>query len=120
MKCLDTYALVEIRDGNPKFVLLLDEDIIFPDTTMAEFYAVLYRKHGLQTAEYWHDKLCMFSKPVSHDIMLKAVRFRIDNKNQNFSFFDAVGYVFAVDNKMQFVTGDKEFRNMPGVVFIQK
>ncbi|MFH1072362.1 MAG: PIN domain-containing protein [Nanoarchaeota archaeon] len=118
MKCLDTYALVEIHNGNPRFAHLLNDDVAITDITMAEFYADLYRKHGLKTADYWHKKLSFLCMPVSRDILVKAVRLRIDHKKQNFSFFDCVGYIYAGENNMQFVTGDKEFRGMKGMEFI--
>lgn len=120
MKCLDTYALVEICDGNSVFSNLLNEEIVITDLTMAEFYADLYRKYGLPTANYWHKKLSALCRPVSRDILIKAVTYRIDNKKQNLSFFDCVGYLFAVENKIIFVTGDKEFKDKPNVQFRSK
>ncbi len=118
MKCLDTYALVEINNGNPKFANLLAEEAVITDVIMAEFYGYLYRKYDLKTADYWHRRLSFFCKPVSRDIMIKAVRFKADNSKEDLSFFDCVGYIFAIENSMKFVTGDKEFRNKPGVEFV--
>ncbi len=120
MKCLDTYALVEIYDGNPAFAGLLNEKVIITDITMAEFYADIYRKDNIQTADYWHRKLSTLCRPVSREILLKAVKFRLDHKKENLSFFDCVGYLFAVENKMTFVTGDKEFKEKPNVQFMPK
>jgi len=119
MLCLDTYALVEINNGNAKFVDLLDKDVVITDLTMTEFYADMYRKYDEKTADYWHRKLSVFCRSVSRDILIKAVKFRIDNKKQNFSFFDCVGYVFALENNIKFVTGDKEFKHKEGVLFIK-
>ena len=120
MKCLDTYALVEISNGNPRFASLLSEEIVIPDLTMAEFYGDLYRKYGLKTAEYWHRRLSLLCQTVQRDILIKAVRYRFDNKKQNLSFFDCVGYTFAQEHKIVFVTGDKEFKEKEGVEFISK
>ena len=58
MKCLDTYPLVEIHNGNPKFAHLLTEEIVITDLTMTEFYGYLYRKYNKQTADYLHKKFC--------------------------------------------------------------
>jgi len=38
LKYLDTYALVEIIDGNPSFTNYLDDDFCFNDHTLIEFY----------------------------------------------------------------------------------
>lgn len=118
MKCLDTYALVEIHDGNPKASGLLNEDAVITDLTVAEFYGHLYRKHGAATADYWHRKLSFLCKPVKREIMVKAMKLRIENRKQNLSFFDCAGYIFAIENGMAFVTGDKEFKKMEGVEFL--
>ncbi len=119
MKCLDTYALVEINNGKPEFTGLLNEDLVITDVTMAEFYAVMYRAYNLRTADYWHKKLSFFCRPVSREILLKASKFRVDNNKQDLSFFDCVGYIYALENNMKFVTGDKEFRFREGVEFIK-
>ncbi len=119
MRCLDTYALVEIHNGNPKVSDLLNEEAAITDITMAEFYGYLYRKHNAATADYWHRKLSFICKNVSRETLIKATRFRIDRKEQNLSFFDCVGYVFAAEKGMKFVTGDKAFKQMDGVEFVK-
>jgi len=119
MLCLDTYALVEINNGNSGFIHFLDKEFIITDLTMAEFYADMYRKYDERTADYWHRKLSVFCRPVSREILVKAVKFRIDNKKQNLSFFDCVGYVYSLENDMKFVTGNKEFKDKEGVLFIK-
>ena len=120
MKCLDTYALVEIHDGNPKFVHLLSEEIIITDITLAEFYGVLYKRYGKLTAEYWNKKLDPFCRAVSRQTLLQAAAFRIENNQQNLSFFDCVGYMFSLENNYTFVTGDKEFEKKKGVELLKK
>lgn len=119
MLCLDTYALVEINNGNPKFSGLLDKDAVITDLTMAEFYANIYRRYDEKTADYWHRKLGPFCKIVSRGILIKAIKFRIDNRKKSLSFFDCVGYMYALENNMLFVTGDKEFQHREGVMFIK-
>jgi predicted nucleic acid-binding protein len=52
--------------------------------------------------------------------LLNAAKFRVDNNKQNLSFFDCIGYMYALDNDMRFVTSDKEFESKEGVEFIRK
>ena len=119
MKCLDTYALVELHNGTPRFSGLLNEDAVIPDIIMAEFYGVLFRKMGLQTADYWLRKLSYLCRPVSRDILIKAVRYRMENQKERLSYFDCVGYIFALENGMKFVTGDPAFQKREGVEWIK-
>ena len=118
-KCLDTYALIEINNGNLKFAGLLNEDVIITDLTFAEFYGNIFRKYDKKTADYWHRKLEFFCRPVSRDILLKSVIFRIEHAIENLSLFACVGYVYSLENNYKFVTGDNAFKNKEGVVFIK-
>ena len=87
MKCLDTYALVEINNGNPEFAALLSENIVITDLTFAEFYGDLLRRYDKKTADYWHTKLAAFCRAVSREILLKAIAYRIEHAKENLSFF---------------------------------
>jgi len=119
MKCLDTYALVGISDGNQKFTALLNEDVVITDLTMAEFYGVLFRKFNIRTADYWHRKLAFFCRPVPRGVLLKAAIFRIEHSKEHLSLVDCVGYMFARELNIKFVTGDQAFKNKDSVEFIK-
>ena len=119
-KCLDTYALVEIYLGNEKFAEYLNADFIINDLTLAEFYGVLLKEYGEGEAELWLKKLERYSVQVTRRVLVEAIKFRQEHKKQNVSFFDAVGYVFSLKNGYHFVTGDKEFENLPNVEFKKK
>ena len=116
-KYLDTYALAEIAQGNPQFLTYLSQDFIISDLTLAEFYAVLLWEEGVAMADHWFKKLEPYSAPVVRSILIKAIRFRYEVRKQNVSFFDAVGYIFALEHHCLFVTGDKEFEGLRGVEF---
>jgi len=120
MLCLDTYALIELHDENPKFAFLLNKNFVITDLTLTEFFSMMYKKHDRKTADYWFEKLSSFSKLVSKDIMKKAALFKLKNNKQKLSFFDCVGYIYSLENNLKFVTGDKEFKNKKGVMFISK
>ncbi len=119
-KCLDTYALIEIANGNPKFAEYLNSNFVIIDLTLAEFYAVLLREEGEKIADYWFKKLERYSLLVIKEILIEAIKFRHEHRKQDISFFDAVGYIFSVKNGYYFVTGDKEFENLPNVEFKKK
>ena len=118
-RCLDTYALMEIYLGNEKFAGYLNVEFVINDLTLAEFYGVLLKEYGEGEAELWFKKLERYSVQVSKKILIEAVKFRHTNKKQNISFFDAVGYIFSLNNRYIFVTGDKEFEKLPGVEFVK-
>jgi predicted nucleic acid-binding protein len=119
-RCLDTYALVEIALNNPKFKEYTNMPFVIADTTLAEFYSVLLREEGESVADYWYKKLERYSLTVDKEILIMAIKFRNKHKKQNISFFDAVGYIFALKKGYLFVTGDKEFENLPNIEFKKK
>tara|TARA_Y100000310_G_scaffold343192_1_gene449725 strand:- start:176 stop:547 length:372 start_codon:yes stop_codon:yes gene_type:complete len=120
VRCMDTYALMEIIGGNPKFIDYLKIEFVITEEILAEFYYVLLRDHDEKTAEYWFNKLEGYSVSVNRFILKEAVKFRYDHRKQDVSFFDAVGYIYSVKHNMLFVTGDKEFEDLDNVEFVKK
>ncbi len=119
IKFLDTYVLCEIFQGNEKYFSYIEDDFVVIDVILAEFYWVILREYNEATARYWLSKLRLNSLPCSLELMQKGMAYRKKIK-RNLSFFDAVGYTFAQENNMLFVTGDKEFQSLPGVEFVSK
>jgi len=48
------------------------------------------------------------------------MKFRKKNKKRNLSYTDCIGYVYATENDLIFLTGDKEFENLENVEFVKK
>lgn len=119
VKVLDTYVLCEILQGNKNYFSYLEGDFVLADLTLVEFYWVILREYNESTAHYWLSKLQLNSFPCSLELMAKAMMNRKKIK-KSLSFFDAVGYTLALEQNMPFVTGDKEFKSLPGVEFIPK
>jgi rRNA-processing protein FCF1 len=119
MDCLDTYALVEIHNCNPVFSALLNDDFVITDITLAEFYGLLYRRHGRTTADYWLKKFESYAVRVETQTLMDAIRYRTDFAQENLSFFDCVGYMHSLAQGLMFLTGDKAFKNKKGVRFIK-
>jgi predicted nucleic acid-binding protein len=117
--CLDTYALVEMHDRNSNYTHIFDNDWVVTELTLAEFYSVLLRKHNRKTAAFWCAKFMPFAVKIPLNTLLQAMHMKVECAKQNLSFFDCVGYIYAREHKMQFVTGDKEFKGKEGVLFIK-
>ena len=123
IKCLDTCALIEIAMQNPRFNTYLNADIVIPNTTLAEFYGWILQKYDERTALFWIKKCEPYVTPVKTAILISAMNFRSvhrKKKASNISFFDAVGYAFALEYKYAFVTSDNAFRNLPSVELVGK
>jgi predicted nucleic acid-binding protein len=117
--CLDTYALVEIEKGNPFYKNIVNKKFVIAEPVLAEFFYVLLKERDEKTALYWMNKLRPFSKSINLDVWIKSIKYRYDNKKQNLSIFDCIGYIYSLENKMRFVTGDKAFLKKKNVLFIK-
>lgn len=118
--CLDTYALWEIHFENPKYSVLLNHPFVITNWTLVEFYRTMLKRYGKQTSMFWYNKLIAYIKDVNMDLLFKAVDYQHENKREDLSLFDCIGYVYSIENNFIFVTGDKAFKHRKSVLFIQK
>ena len=56
---------------------------------------------------------------INDDSLKEAMKFRKENKKKDVSYTDCIGYIYAKRNGLKFLTGDKEFENMPNVEFVK-
>jgi len=94
-------------------------DFVVAEPTLAEFYYVLLRDYNEQIANLWLEKFRSFIRPVPFSIWAKAMKYKHENNKENLSFFDCIGYMFAIENGYPFVTGDKQFAKRKGVMYIK-
>ena len=55
----------------------------------------------------------------SKETIRRAMLFRQHHKKKNLSYADCIGYQLALDREIRFLTGDKEFKILPHVEFVQ-
>ena len=118
--CIDTYALWEIIQGNPKFSFLLNEEMVITEWTLLELYKTMIKSFDKSFSLLWIEKFRPFSRTVNFETLMMSVDFFEENKKKNLSLFDCVGYIYSKTNNLRFVTGDKEFKDMENVLFITK
>ena len=120
INCLDTYALWEIQFENPKFAFLLNQPFVITNWTLVELYKTMLKQFGRDTALIWYEKFKVHCEEIAIDLLIKAVDFQHENRKEDVSLFDSIGYVFSLEHNYNFVTGDKAFKNKENVLFIQK
>ena len=115
----DTYAIIEIIKGNKNYEKYKLEDIITSILNLGELYYAMLRDFDRQIADFWHEKLKTVSISVDSDIVIKAMKFRFENKKKGFSFIDCVGYILSNELDIIFLTGDPAFEGLPNVEFVK-
>ncbi len=113
---LDTFAIMEIIKGNAKYEKYLDSELF---TSLLNLYELYYNL--LKVAdEKAKDKFFQFKQflvPMKDEHIFLASDFRLKNSKLNLSYVDALGYVIAKEEGMEFLTGDKVFKSMSNVEF---
>lgn len=113
---LDTYALIEILKGNPRF----DEFSHAGRTSLLnllELHIRLAREFGDEMADSNFGRLRHLALEPTDAEILAASRIRRHHPKKDLSLPDALGYAMARSRALEFVTGDPSFRDMPGVIF---
>lgn len=115
----DTYALVEITANNPNFLRFTEEPVVTTKFNLVELFYILLSKLGEQQAKEAFERFKDSENEVPDEILFKAMKFRLANKKKALSYADCIGYIFALENKMKFLTGDDAFRGMENVEFVK-
>lgn len=116
----DTYALLEIIQGNQNYDKYIDTKIIITEFILAELCFRLIREVGVERAFSYVDKFSSFVVAVDKEVIKKAMVYRFQNLKKEVSITDCIGYFLAKSLGIKFLTGDKEFKNLHDVEFVSK
>ncbi|PIO08967.1 PIN domain nuclease [Candidatus Woesearchaeota archaeon CG08_land_8_20_14_0_20_43_7] len=120
MKCFfDTYALIEVIIGNPAYERFSNYVAITSRFNLIEFYYSLLNQYDEEVAQIFYKKFKGCVREIDDEVIFKAMALKIKNKKRHLSYVDCIGYVYAQQNKIPFLTGDKEFKDMKGVEFVK-
>jgi predicted nucleic acid-binding protein len=116
----DSYALIGILSGSGNYEgFKLSEGL----TTLLNLMEVQYylHKEGIKEEEIKDTLNYMLPMCIGYSASdcFDAVKFRFKNKKRKLSYVDCLGYVLAKRRGITFVTGDKEFSDLPNVTFIR-
>lgn len=116
----DTYAFWELIEGNPDYDKFTKRVIILTTKlNLMELHYGLLMKYGKQDADRIYDELSPYAIEFDSGIIKKANEFRASMKGHNLSYVDCIGYTIAQLRGVDFLTGDKEFENLPGVEYVK-
>lgn len=116
----DTYALYEFIGGNKRYKDYFENNkIVITKLNQIELFYRVLREFGLEKAREYYFQFEPFVEEIDYKIVEKSMLFRIENKKRELSYADCVGYAFSLLNNMKFLTGDKEFKDIPNVEFVK-
>ncbi len=115
----DSYAVIEVMNGNPNYNNYLNCGILLTKLNIFEVYYSLLRKSMKKEAEIFIELYSQFIIDFDEEIIKNAAIFRLQNKAMNLSMADCIGYLLSKSLGIKFLTGDKEFKDLDNVEFIK-
>lgn len=113
----DSYAIIELIKGNPQYVKYSQEIVVTSIFHLIEVYWSILNNFDKHKAEENYTKFRDCVVDIDDLTLKEAIQFRKEHKQQDLSYADCIGYIYAKKNKLLFLTGDKEFKHLPHVAF---
>lgn len=112
---LDTYALVELVKGNPRYRRFLAAKLFTTLWNLTELYLVVLRDHGEEESKRQFARFRGLVVEIPDDWLFDAMALQL--RKAALSYADAIGYVAAQRLDARFLTGDEAFRRLENVEF---
>lgn len=113
----DTYAVMEIISGNPNYKRFIDAETILTKLNLFEIFYSILKQKGREKAKAYLDMYEDFSVDFDADII--EIAGVLKKSKPKLSMADCIGYVLAAEAGVRFLTGDREFEDMPNVEFVK-
>ncbi len=114
----DSYALFELLEKNPKYLPYENRSFILTIFNVAEVVYFVLKDWGIDAAREMYQDLLEHVVEVDEETLLSAVRLRHEYNKRKLSYTDCIGYVCALRKKIPFLTGDRQFHDLPNVEFL--
>lgn len=116
---LDSYAIIEIIKNNKNYDKFKTTVNLTNIMNLLEVHYFISKDLGNSVADSIINKLKSVIIDISIDDIKEASNFRLENIKKKFSFIDCLSYIMAKNRGYIFVTGDKEFKDLPNVEFVK-
>ncbi|MDI6720836.1 MAG: PIN domain-containing protein, partial [Candidatus Aenigmarchaeota archaeon] len=97
----------------------VDEEMATCILNLYELHYIMIKSFGEEKAKSYFHRFKNMALEIRDEWIFLASKFKLEMSKENISFADALGYAIAKDNGMKFLTGDKEFRDLPNVEFVK-
>lgn len=117
MLFFDSFALIEIIKGNQNYKKYLKEIVVTTRLNLMEVYYSLLKESNEEKAGFYYNFYLPACVSISDDTIKTAMKLK--SKNRRLSYIDCLGYVLAMEFGIRFLTGDKEFKDLENVEFVE-
>jgi predicted nucleic acid-binding protein len=126
MYFLDTCAMIGYFENKKEYVEIIENNpFSVSKFQLMELYFISLREQGEALADKYYDVFSRYEVPLYEQTIKDAMKKRLelqkikkDGKKLNISYVDALGYQYALENGLKFVTCDPAFENMQSVEYV--
>ncbi|MDO8508491.1 MAG: PIN domain-containing protein [Nanoarchaeota archaeon] len=115
----DTYAFVEIIKGNHNYLPYKNAGIITTKLNIFELYHGCLKDKNEELGEEVVQKYFSLIKDFDREVIKEAAKLKFKLNKRNLSMADCIGYCFAKQLGIKFLTGDNQFKDMENVEFVK-
>ncbi len=115
----DSYALIEILKGSPSYDKYIGADFLLTKLNLFEVYESILKDFGEKEAILFLEDYYGFAIDYEKETIIASAKLHLSMRKRHVSMTDCIGYTIAQQYNIPFLTGDKEFRDLDGVEFVQ-
>jgi len=115
----DTYALIEIIGGNKNYKKYKDAALVTSEFNLIELYYHFLKNYSKDSAEHYFNHWLNLCIRIPHTAIKSGMEIKLANKKERLSYVDCIGYAFALESGILFLTGDSKFENKIRVEFVK-
>lgn len=116
---LDSYACMEMLRGNQAYQRFTTAMAVLTKLNLFEVYHALLRQDGIRNAEVSLERYYPLAVDFDRQVIREAAQLRVRLRERNLSMADCVGYTLALQMGVRFLTGDRQFKDLPNVEFVK-
>ena len=109
----DSFALIELRKQNARYKPYKTAHLIITENALLEFsyYLLREKKDAKQTIkQFWQ-----YTRHITQTVAYASIKMKFALRKKKLSYTDCLGYCLARELKVPFLTGDKQFKDLPNV-----
>ncbi len=115
----DSYALVELYQQSENYKKYKKVGIVTSYFHLYEMYYILKKSYDERQIKEFFEFMQGFCVILNFDWIKLATEFRFKYKKRDLSYADCLGYIISKDLDIKFLTGDRQFKDLPNVEFVK-
>ena len=115
----DSYAIIELTKGNPRYAQFSDTVVTLTIFNIVEIVYSALQELSEEKAREVYDQFIDCVQDVDKAMVLEALELKRKYKKWDLSYTDCIGYAFARQRNLRFLTGDSKFKDLENVEFVK-